>query len=421
MRTALASQQNVVGYQRRGYLVPLHDDGQPAESYLFAVSRSHAKSADSFDVMEMLAAFVVGFGATWGNGDDVQVFDLGGDDLGTLPKNMLLRDRIASADWSQLDPELVPRELVLNTARGMSLLREDVPELRRAAGVRANGAPVSWHPVGPVWQGARALVLVDLDEHNLGFLEAATRCALGDWWIASGQSHTYQSARRGQAQEWDAAHGGFFSSEETRERAERERSGAADRVGRQHYRASALFDPKERRSVRTALQARARRADRTAGAEWCAVRQESLGEVLADTVPSHLGEFYRRLASSPAGPERTTRQGLPALLGRLMSTARQGLHELVADRLLGSARRLRWFGGRRRLPKPRGSGVEDFVIDRMERERLAQDLTPIEVDLLEAKEHRIPLTVWAAEQSIPLSDARKLWNRLRLRLEAMVS
>ena len=65
--------------------------------------------------------------------------------------------------------------------------------------------------------------------------------------------------------------------------------------------------------------------------------------------------------------------------------------------------------------------MEDFVIDRMERERLAQDLTPIEVDLLEAKEHRIPLTVWAAEQSMPLSEARKLWNRLRLRLEAMVS
>jgi hypothetical protein len=43
------------------------------------------------------------------------------------------------------------------------------------------------------------------------------------------------------------------------------------------------------------------------------------------------------------------------------------------------------------------------------------------VDLLEAKEHRIPLTVWAAEQSMPLSEARKLWNRLRIRLEAMVS
>jgi hypothetical protein len=95
MRTALASRQNVVGRQRYGYLVPLHD-GQPAESYLFTVSRSHAESADAFDVMEMLAAIVVGFGATWRNGEDVQVLDLGGDDLGTLPKNMLLRDRIAS-------------------------------------------------------------------------------------------------------------------------------------------------------------------------------------------------------------------------------------------------------------------------------------------------------------------------------------
>jgi hypothetical protein len=420
MRTALASRQNVVGRQRYGYLVPLHD-GQPAESYLFTVSRSHAGSADAFDVMEMLAAIVVGFGATWRNGEDVQVLDLGGDDLGTLPKNMLLRDRIASADWSQPEPELVPPELVLNTARGMSLLREDVPELRKAAGVRDDGVPVSWHPVGPIWRGARALILVDLDEHNLGLAEAATSCALGDWWIASGQSHTYQFARRGQAQEWDAAHGRFFSPEETRERVERERSGAADRVGRHHYRASAIFDSKERQSVRTALRARAGRAERTAGAEWCAVRQESLSDVLAETVPSQLCEFYRGLASGPAGPERTAKQGLPALLGRLMSTARQGLHELVADRLLGTARRQRWFGGRRRPPKPRGSGVEDFVIDRMERERLAQDLTPIEVDLLEAKEHRIPLTVWAAEQSMPLSEARKLWNRLRIRLEAMVS
>ncbi len=421
MRTALASQQNVVGYQRRGYLVPLHEDGQPAESYLFAVGRSHAESADSFNVMETLAAFVVGFGATWRNGEDVQVFDLDEDDLGTLPKNMLLRNRIASADWSQPEPELVPPELVLSTARGMVMLREDVPELRRTAGVRADGVPVSWYPEGPVWRGARALILVDLDEHSLGFAEAATRYALGDWWIASGQSHTYQFARRGQAQEWDSTRGEFFSPDETRERLERERSGAADRIGRRHYRASAIFDPKERKSVRTALRARAGRAERTAGTEWRAVRQESLGDVLADKVPSQLGEFYRGLASSATPPERTARLGFAALLGQLISAARHGLHELVADRLLGSARRQRWFGGRRRPTKPRVRGMEDFVIDRMERERLTQDLTPIEADLLEAKEHRIPLPEWAAEQDMPLSEARKLWNRLRLRLQEIMS
>lgn len=65
MLTARAAEQNVDGYQRHRYLVPLHDEGQAAQSYLFAVGRSHAEDADSLDVIEMLASLVVGFGAPW--------------------------------------------------------------------------------------------------------------------------------------------------------------------------------------------------------------------------------------------------------------------------------------------------------------------------------------------------------------------
>jgi hypothetical protein len=265
------------------------------------------------------------------------------------------------------------------------------------------------------------LILVDLDEHNLGFVEAATRYALGDWWTASGGSRTYQFARQGHAQEWDSNKGKFRSPDDTRQRLERERSAAADRIGRQHYRASALFDRKERRSVRTALRARAGRAKRTAGAEWCAVRQEGLGDVLFDTIHIQLVEFYRELAAIASGPERTAKHGFPALLGRVISTARHRVYEIVADRLLGTGRRQRWFGGRRRPTKPRERGIQDFVINRMEVERLIQDLTPIELDLLQAQEHRIPLTIWASEQNMPLSQARRLWNRLRLRLKERMS
>lgn len=423
MGATLLPHQGFVGHRRHGYLVPLHDDGQPAESYLFAVGRNHAERPDSFDVMEMLAAFVVGFGAPWRNGEDVQVLELDPSAPAALPENVLLRDRIATADWSQPEPEFIPSELVLNTARGMVVVREDVPRLRRAAGVGADGVPGSWYPEGPIWKGARALILVDLDEHNLGWAEAATRSALGDWWIASGQPHTYQLGRLGQAQEWDATAGRFFSPEETRQRLERERADAADRIGARHYRRSALFTPRERKSVTTALRARGRQSERTAGAEWRAARRDGLGDVLADTVPSELADFYQGLALSHAEPERTLKQRFPALLQRLVSSARQKFHDLMADRLLGTARRQRWFNARARRAEPTARSSENVVMGEMERERLLADLnlTSVEMDLVEALEHRIPLPSWAAERNMPLSEARKLLDRLRLRARDITS
>lgn len=401
-----------VEYERRGYVVPLHDDGQPPQSYLFVVGRSRAEDAGLHDLKKELAAFVVGVGAPWRDGEDMQVFELRRDDLALLPKNMLLRKRIATADWSQPEPDLVPRELVLNTGRGIVVVRKDVPKRRKVG---------SWYPEGPIWRGARTLILVDLDEHNLGLAEAATRFALGDWWTASGHSLTYEYGRRGWAEEWDATQGRFRSPDETWQRVEQERSSAADRVGRQHYRASALFNRKERGSVRTALRARAHRADRTRGAEWHAMRRTTLRDVLAAAMPNHLDEFYRLLALSPAGPKRAAEQGFPALLSRFISTARRKLHEATTYQLLGSAWRQRWFGGRRRPTRRTERRMEDFVIERMDRERLIQDLTAVEVDLLEAREHRIPLTEWAADRKMPLSEARRLWADLRVRLRRTIS
>ena len=69
-----------------------------------------------------------------------------------------------------------------------------------------------------------------------------------------------------------------------------------------------------------------RRLAVTAGAEWRAVRQECLRDVLPDTVSGQRGEFYERLALSAAGPVQTAKQGLPALLGRVISAARHGVH-----------------------------------------------------------------------------------------------
>ena len=53
-----------------------------------------------------------------------------------------------------------------------------------------------------------------------------------------------------------------------------------------------------------------RRLAVTAGAEWRAVRQECLRDVLPDTVSGQLGEFYERFASSAAGLVQTAKQGL---------------------------------------------------------------------------------------------------------------
>ena len=140
-------------------------------------------------------------------------------------------------------------------------------------------------------------------------------------------------------------------------------------------------------------------------------------------MPGELDDFYQGLALSHGEPERTLKQRFPALLQRLVSSACQKFHDLMADRLLGTARRQRWFKARARRAEPTARSSENVVIGEMERERLlvGLNLTSVEMDLVEALEHRIPLPIWAAEQNMPLSEARKLLNRLRLRARDITS
>ncbi len=423
MPASRTAQPCVSGHQRQGYLVPLHEDGEIARSYLFAVGSTPPAGEELPNAAAVLAAFVEGFGAPWRNGEEVRRFALTARDLAALPENMLLREQIVAADWaSQAGPSLVPQEFILNTGRGVVLAREDVPALRKTAGVRADGVPVSWYPTGPIWKGARALLLLDLDEHALGLAEATTRYVLGDFWTASGLSPVHQAARRGQTQAWDVARGVFFSPEETQRHLDEEQAAAAERIGRRHYGASVTFARTERRSMQTALRARAGQSGRSVGAEWRDLRQAALREVLAQTATDQLGDFDRELAAAPAGPQQALRRRFPALLAHLVAAARRGLQDLVPDRLLGPGWRQRWFqlSHRPALPEPR---AEEWVIGTMERDRLIAALkpTPVEQDLIEALEHRVPLTIWADEQKILLSDARKLLDDLRRRLRAATS
>ena len=399
--------------RRLAYVVPLHSEGQPPQSYLVALSTVRAEASAVSDAIQWLAAFVVGFGAPWRKGADVTVVGSEESQPAALPDNILLRDVIAGALRSEPQSWLPYQALLLNTGRGTIVWREDVPERRRNA-----RAGESWYPEGPIWKGARTLILVDLDEHKLALAETAARCALGDWWTAAGQSPTYRSGQVGRAQEWDSTTGQFRSPQETRERLERERENAARRIATaRDHRFSTLFTPRERRSISTALHARARQSGLTARGGWRAARQEAVRKVAAEIVPDRLGDFHAELASEPVAPEVTLRRRFPGFLHDLQSGARWRLVDLLADTLLGTARRQRWFGLRARPSPPVPHAGEEFAIGSLEREaRLAKlNPTPLEQDLIDALEHRIPLTKWALEQKMPLSAARRLLRDLRLK------
>jgi hypothetical protein len=390
---------------RRGYLAPLQDSGKPPYSFLLAIEWEAGPRTFGPATAEIIATLVQSMGADPIVDSAVMSFDLEPQALAGLPGNMLLRAAVIRTDWSQPRPQIAGARYLLNTGAGTTVYREDVPtRMRRASALRREGKLESWFPEGALWRGSPTLVFVDVDEYLRVLSPSVLRSALGDFWVASGESATYQNALQGHAQSFDAEHGRLRSPAETLKELESERSQAAGRIGQQHYPASLSLSGRKRRSLLTALGAQAGISKREA---WRQARRDTLADVLARAVPDELDAFHEEIS-----PESVAN-----LAARLVSKSRALLADAVADRLLGPAWRQRWCEYPPRPDVADANQAQDYALEQVEREQMidALKLTPLERDLVDASEHGVPLTRWALDCRVPLSEARRLMEGIRAR------
>lgn len=410
--------------QLRGYIVPLHDDGVAAFSYLLAVGTAFLDDERAPE----LQSLVEGFGALW-RPEEVTQFALDRDGIASLPTNMLLRNEIAACDWAAPVTELeVPQELILCSSAGTVVLREDVPELRGREEARrhAGDEPQSWYPegYGASWRTGRALILVDLDELRTAWARALVWTGLGDLATAAGARPTVDDGElpksfSGPREELEA----IFATARVR---------ALDRV-RGHYYRRPVY-PARWHYVGPALHERAKAYRLTETDVWAHAVRDSLAALACEHVPEWAEAFVSRLPTNDVHPAILRR--FPAARNRLVDNLREPLNDALSrDFCPGPRQHYDGTEGAFKGPLEHDPLSDDVLsgdcfhesdnpeeawldrIDREDRQRfldaLARDLAPRQRDLLAAIRRRSHPRDWQSREGLARGTLDKMLHEIR--------
>lgn len=406
-----------------GYVIPLHDDGEPTSSYLLALS-----CAGPGEVMSQLQLLVEGFGAPW-RPHEVRPFALDRDGIAYLPANMLLRDEIAACDWAAPSANLnVPEELVLCGSAGMLVLREDLPALREHEEARraAGEEPQSWYPEGhgALWRTGRALILVDLDEQRLAWARTLARVGLGDFATAAGASPVVDDGQIpktfwGPVDELEV----IFAAARGR---------ALDRLADQYYRRPVY--PPRWHYVGPALRERAKDYNLAEGDVWRHAVRADLAMVAREHVPDWVETLVTRLPLDNIHSALLKR--FPAAYGCLVNSMREPLNDALTSDFCPGPRQ--HYDGREGIVEnplqhdplsdevldgdcfhEGGNPEETWLqgIDRQHRVRfldsLERELAPRERDLLAAIRRGADPRDWQAREGLARGTLDKMLHEIR--------